>query len=262
MLVPSEYQSPPDRLSDRLFPIPSKVVLSLFLFFFSILSLSAEETHPDTGFTTSPSFFYQYESGVSNRISLQDISSYTFPNRLTLFLGIRLHLNENRGLGTVALSLQNIPGLFPWMTFHVDAAHLEYPDYSTGENQVVALVYVSAIRRVGIHTGMGYRSPDFADQKVHSPFDWTHETDELFPLFNLSWQFMNRNQHMLTFITGNYFFMNFRTIDHWMFGLDGAYTLSPAVQLRLQLISAVKGISGFVFSINEIQANAGIKIRF
>ena len=86
--------------------------------------------------------------------------------------------------------------------------------------------------------------------------------NEIYPLFNLSWMFVSRSGTKALFFTGNYSYMNFRTLDHWFFGVDAAHYIKANIQLTFQAMTAVKGISGFVFSVNEIQLLTGVKIGF
>ncbi len=217
---------------------------------------------PDTGICTEPSLFYAYESGVSSRLSLQDITAYTFPNGMMLAAAFRINLNQQAGLGLFSLSAQRIPSPVWWMKFHVEVAHLEYPDFYTGENQIGALINFLPLKRLILSLGMGYRTPDLAGKRFHSPFDWNHEMNEAYPLFNLAWTFVDRNGFRADLFTGNYYYMNFRSLDHIMFGVDGGYRIKRNIGLRLQVLTAVKGVSGFVFSVNEMQINGGVQIHF
>ena len=242
-----------------------KILLQCVFFFsalFPVTNVFGRSVRRDSGLYTVPSLFYAYEGGVSNRLSLQDVTAYTFSNRMMLAAGIRINLNEQTGLGLFSLSAQRIPSPLRWMKFHVEVAHLEYPDFSTGENQIAALINFLPLRSLIVSAGMGYRSPDLSAHRFHSPFDWNHEMNEAYPLFNLSYAFVNTNRFRAVFFAGNYYYMNFRTLNHLLLGIDAGYHMKTNIGLMLQVQTAVKGVSGFMFSMNEVQVNAGINIDF
>ena len=244
--------------------ISKSLFLGLLMAAGSILFCSdsgAQPFQPDSGWYTFPSLYYKYEAGVSNMVSLQDITTYSFSNGLMLAAVFRINLNEQTGLGLFSLSAQRIPSPFPWMKFHVEIAHLEYPDFLTGENQVAGLINFLPSRRIVLGAGMGYRSPDLSGRKYHSVFDWNHDMNEVYPLFNFSWLFLDKNRFRALFFTGNYYYLNFMTLDHLLLGVDTGFHLKKNIFLMLQALTAVKGISGFVFSVNEVQINAGVKIH-
>ena len=245
--------------------ILSKKILKGVLFFPAFLFLSgafAANTSRDMGFYTEPALYYSFESGVSNTLSLQDITAYVFPGRLIVAAALRANLNEQQGLGLISLSVRNIPSPLIWMKFQVEVAHLEYPDILTGENQVAAMINFLPSGFLVLSAGMGYRSPDLADRRFHSPFDWDHDMNEVYPLFNLAWTFLHLDRFNAGFFTGNYYYLNLKTLDHIMLGVNGGYRIKDELFLKMQIITALKGVSGFVFSVNELQANAGLQISF
>ncbi len=240
----------------------SPVLRMAFMGVFMYSTADAQPSQPNTGWCTQPSLFYAYEAGVSNRISLQDVTAYNFHNRLMLAAAFRINMNEQRGLGLFSLSAQRIPGPIPWMKFHIEVAHLEFPDYCIGENQLATLVHFLPVKQLVLGVGMGYRSPELSGRKVHSYFDWNHEMNEFYPLFNLSWHCLTINKFGATLFAGNYYYLNFRTLDHLLFGVDTAYEINGQIQFDLRVLTAVKGVSGFVFNVNELQINGGVKICF
>lgn len=212
-------------------------------------------------FIISPSLLYRFESGVTSRISFQGVVTYTFHNGLMLVGGLKFHMNENTGLGNFSISAANIPGFYPWMKFRTDLTHLEYPDYLVGENQAAGLVSFYLFRKLDFNAGMIYRAPDFSEEKPHSIFDWNHDANELYPVVNLYWKVVATETLRLTVLSGNYFFMELRTSDHWMAGIKGRYKAGEKLWVDFRALTAVKGISGFVFSVNEFQVNAGITVQ-
>ena len=216
----------------------------------------------DTGFWTAASFVYRYEAGVSGRISFQDVFAYTFPKQTDIALTLRFHLNENKGLGLFSFLARRIPGPFRWMDFQAELLHLEYPDFTTGENQFAGLIRFIPHPRFSFMTGMAYRSPDFSDRKMHSPFAWNHQMNEMSLLFNLDWIFLDAKRIRSHLYFGNYTRLTVHNPDHLMLGLRGHYRLKDHISLGLDVRSAVKGVSGFVFSMNELRAEAGLMVCF
>jgi hypothetical protein len=239
---------------------------SLFLVFLVVTGINpvvkGSGMPQDTGFWTSASFVYHYEAGVANRISFQDVYAYSFPKQTEIALTVRFHLNENKGLGMTSFLARKIPGPFPWMKFQVEWLHLEYPDLYTGENQIAALIHFIPHQRISFMAGMAYRSPDLANKKMHSPFEWDHQMNEVNLLFNVNWIFIDLKKFRSDLFVGNYTWQTIHNPDHLMLGLHGSYRITDHIMLGMEIRSAVKGVSGFVFSVNEFQAETGIKIRF
>ena len=216
----------------------------------------------DTGFWTAASFVYRCEAGDANRISFQDVYAFTFPQQTEIALTVRFHLNENKGLGLTSFLARKIPGPFRWMRFQVEWLHLEYPDWNTGENQFAALIQFIPRRRISIMAGMAYRSPDLADRKMHSPFEWGHQMDEMNLLFNVNCIILDLKKFHADLYVGNYTWQTIHNTDHLMLGIQGHYRITDHILLGMEIRSGVKGVSGFVFSVNEFQAETGIKISF
>jgi len=205
---------------------------------------------------------YRYDAGVANRWSLQNVIIYRKHGGTSLEMGMRFHLNEHKGLGTISLAARDIPGPFRWMRFQAELMHREFSDYRIGENLAAGSVNILPCRTLSFVVGIGYRSANISEKHFHSPFDWNHEMNEAYFLFRFTGQLMQRERASIHFITGNYLPMEMNTLDHWMFGLRGRYLAKKGRNAFYgEVFSGVKGISGFVLSVNEVRITVGWEVR-
>lgn len=247
---------------DNLRDIPTRCSwLMIFLIIVSSNAIQGQTIKADTGWLVIAGFRYQYEAGVSSRISVQTEGSYQWKSGLALTGVLRFNLNEQAGIGAVGISIHDIPAFSESIKFRTDLIHLEYPDFLTGENIGVGMLEWTVNNSLNISAGITYRSPDFTPEKIHSPFDWSNEADELYPVFNLYYRYSGIKNITLAAFTGNYIFPDLYTLDHWLLGLSGAIPVSEKTQFHFRMVSALKGLSGFVFSVNELRVFAGMKIR-
>ncbi|GEM_PF-3709360 len=233
---------------------------TIYLFLFGITSLRGMPEEDGGGFFTAPALIYYYDAGVADRWSLQDVTGWRSRRGMTVNLGMQYHLNQHSGLGLLSFSVREIPTPFRWLFLQSELIHREYSDYRIGENLLAGVLSFRASSRFILEGGMCYRSPDLSHKRFHSLFDWNHEMNEAYFLFSLAWKFLKRERLGMKFFTGNYAYLSMNTLDHLMVGVQGEYRVKDTVGFYGEIRTALKGISGFVFSINEFRGEFGVRI--
>ena len=224
------------------------IVLSC-VFFFSVQKLSGQITFDTTITNTiySPSLHYQYEEGVANRFSLQNVAVF-YKKSCVFSAGWRFYLNEQVGLGSLHFAINELFTSLPWLSFGAELAHHEYPDYNMGENQLALLSYFKTkSKKLRFGVGLTYRAPLFDDKKLHSPFKWGGDLNEFYFIAQLKWSILHKNKYFLGAKMGTYDFMQIQTLDHIFLKLEQIYSIKPKIHIYLNVSTAVKGISGFLF---------------
>lgn len=211
--------------------------------------------------THTPSLHYQYENGVANRLSIQNV--LCIENKaFTYSAGWRFHLNEQVGLGSFSFALNEWRTPKKWLSFGAEYQYHEYPDYNMGENMLALLSFFRTGERLRFGGGFTYRSPIFTDNSIHSPFTWGGAIDELYFIAQIKWDIIKKEKYLLSCKSGTYDFMRIQTKDHAFLKLENTYLLKENIRIKLDMSTAAKGFSGLLFAINEFRFNAGLSFYY
>lgn len=240
-----------------------KANLFLILFILNTLFTFAESPKKkEINFFYFPSLYYNYEKGVANRISLQNIAKLRYAEKYLFSFAWRFHLNQQIGFGSVYLALEEWQTSKSWLLFGGEYAHHEYPDYKIGENQIALITYFKPWKKIKMGIGFTYRAVDLEDKKLHSPFKWSGELDEIYFIFHFKWDIYRSNKWQIAYKMGTYDFMRIQSKDHLFFEIEQQYALRDNISIRFDISTAVKGISGMILAVNEFQIESGVLLQF
>ena len=235
------------------------ILLGLLLF----LSVSGQTVEKrKVEYINFPGFHYNFENGVSNRLSIQDIAKFKVSNKFLFSAGLRFHLNQQSGFGSLHPAAEELPIPLPWLYFSAELAHLEYMDYKIGENQIALLAFFLPSKKIRLGIGYAYRSVNMEDNDYHSFFDWSNEMDEGYFIFQFRWLIYENNYWNLAFKLGTYDFMRIQTKDHVFVQFEQQFKIKENIVVPLNISTAIKGISGMVLSVNEFQLETGVMFMF
>lgn len=242
--------------------VPLRIILTLMFIAMAFPTRGQEPVHKIHSFLNTPGFYYQYEQGVSNRISFQDIAAFNISERIKVSAAWRFHINQQYGMGSVHFAVEEWKTGLKWLSFGGELAHLEYSDYKIGENQIALISYFSAGKRFRFGLGGAYRAPNLKNRESHSFFDWNNEANEIYPVFQLEYRAFLREQWSLYFSLGTYEFMRLQTKDHLFLKLEPSWWIRNNMKLKLDIATAVKNISGMILTVNELSILTGISFYY
>ncbi|MDX2445348.1 MAG: hypothetical protein QNK30_16250 [Bacteroidales bacterium] len=240
-----------------------KSELLILLFVLNLFSVFGQDMEEKSArFINIPGLYYNYESGVSSRLSVQDIAKFKVANKHLLSAALRIHLNQQSGFGSLHLAAEELKTPLPWLYFSAELAHHEYRDYNIGENQLAVLAFFLPFKKIKFGIGYTYRSVSIKDSDFHSMFDWQNEMDEGYLIFQFKWLIYQGDKWNLAFNMGTYDFMRIQTKDHVFLELEQMYNIKENIDIQLNISTAVKGISGLVLAVNEFQIETGLRFSF
>ena len=239
-----------------------KIFLLIFLSFGIGNVFSQDSIQNNFTYSNYSAFYYDYEHGVSNMLSIQDVVRLRYNEKILFSFAWRFHLNQQVGLGSFYLAVEEWQTNKKWLAFGVEYEHHEYPAYKIGENQFALISFFKPWEKVRLGAGFTYRAADLEDKKVHSPLKWSNEMKELCFIFQARWDMFELEKWKLVFKLGTYDFMRIQTKDHLFFEIEQKYAWHENSTLHLGVSTALKGISGLVLAVNEFQIETGLSFQF
>jgi len=242
----------------------NKVLLFLFIpFLFIDIQCIADTTkEKKITFIHYPGVYYTFESGVSSRLSLQDIAKFNLSNRVFIGAAWRFHINQHTGMGSVNFAVEEWKTGLKWLSFGGELVHLEFSDYKIGENQAIFISYLKPFRHVYFGIGIAYKSPNLKNTTTHSLFDWNNEMNELYPVFQVNFDLITLEQWRVRCNFGTYEFMQLQTKDHLFIRLKQEFIILPNIRLHLDVSSGIKNISGMSLTVNELHILTGVAFYY
>jgi len=181
------------------------------------------------------------------------------------------------GLGADALLIRSV-GLM----LKVQANHSQWSSWQVGENSLSGMVLAGPLRRLELGVGLAWRSPQLDPADYVSPFRFTGPADELNLLYHFEWEFFrtelrSRNDLALSFQVADDDALNHHSTQELPFGFEAR--LVPVLYLApwsdrehgiiqywpgahwyvsARLGSSIKGLSGALFSVGEVDARVGV----
>jgi hypothetical protein len=213
-------------------------------------------------FSNNPSLHYNYEKGVASIFSIQDIVRLKYSEKYLFSFAWRFHLNQQVGLGSFYLAVEEWHTNKTWLLFGGEYEHHEYPAYNIGENQVAIISYFKPWEKLRLGAGFTYKAVDLKDRKVHSPVKWSKEMDEIYLIFQIKWDVVKSDKWELTSKLGTYDFMRIQTKDHLFIEIEQKYAWKENINLHLDISTALKGVSGLILAVNEFRIETGVSFQF
>ena len=244
----------------------NKLINKIFLIIFFSFSVgnvfSQDSIQNNLTFSNYSSFYYNYENGVSNILSIQDIVRLRYDEKILFSFAWRFHLNQQVGLGSFYLAVEEWQTKKTWLAFGAEYEHHEYPAFKIGENQVALISFIKPWEKVRFGAGFTYRAVDIEDKKIHSPLKWSKELDEIYLIFQVKWDMVKLDKWELVSKLGTYDFMRIQTKDHLFLEIGQKYAWRENINLHLDISTALKGVSGLVLAVNEFQIETGVSFQF
>ena len=239
-----------------------KLFLIIFVSFCTGYAFSQDSIQNNLTYSNYSSLYYNYENGVSNMLSIQDIVKLRYKKKILFSFAWRFHLNQQVGLGSFYLAVEEWQTNKTWLAFGAEYEHHEYPAYEIGENQVALISFFKPWEKVRFGAGFTYRAVDLENRKIHSPLKWSKELDEIYLVFQVKWDVIKTDKWELVSKLGTYDFMRIQTKDHLFIEIGQKYAWRENINLFLDISTALKGVSGLVLAVNEFQIETGLFFQF
>jgi len=91
-------------------------------------------------------------------LSVQDIVRLRYNEKILFSFAWRFHLNQQVGLGSFYLAVEEWQTNKAWLAFGAEYEHHEYPAYEIGENQVALISFFKPWEKVRFGAGFTYRA--------------------------------------------------------------------------------------------------------
>jgi hypothetical protein len=113
----------------------------------------------------------------------------------------------------------------------------------------------------GLELGIGfaYRVPVLDPAGYCSPFRWPSAAREWNLLYRVQWSFLSRPNGALAAWIANSDRLTIHTAQQFPFGLNGTLKIAGHWRLTAQLGSDIKGLSGMLLSLGELDLRMGVK---
>jgi len=219
-------------------------------------------------FTQTPRFQsevgigFRHEPGVETKALLQvSVSAFT---RFGASLGANIALSAGDNPGIAGYGLDGELLLLPPVRLRLRAStnHNQWSSWRVGENSVSAMVLVAPLRRLELGVGTAWRVPVLDSAAYFSPLRWQEPASEWSLLYRLQWAFIERPAMGLAAWIANDDRQNPATAQQFPFGLGGFLRIRPNWWLKAGIGSNIKGLSGAIYSLGEVNARIGVNHVF
>jgi hypothetical protein len=176
-------------------------------------------------------------------------------------------VGDNSGIAHYGLGAEVLVSKPLCLRFQAQVNHHQWPSWRVGENSASGMVLATPLRRrslVELGVGLAWRSPQLDPASYASPFRFTSPAAELNLLYRLNWSFLEMRRARLCFWVANDDAIHPHTAQQVPFGMEYQLVTWPSVSdqvffLTARLGSSIKGLSGALFSLGDIEARIGVR---
>jgi hypothetical protein len=136
--------------------------------------------------------------------------------------------------------------------------HNQWSDWRAGENSASLMLLVRPVRVLDLGVGAAWRAPVFDRAGYQSPFRWQSPAPEWNLLYRVQWSLIQRRRMNLAIWVANDDPLTPHPAQQFPFGLRGSLKVLPRWWLNARLGSDIKGLSGGLFSLGEVDARVGV----
>ena len=214
------------------------------------------------GFQSEVGIGFRHEPGVETKV-LFPLSATASTRFGAAFQGsLALSAGDNPGIAAYGLGGELLLLRPIRLRFRAGANHNQWSSWRVGENSVWAMVLAAPLRRLELGVGAGWRVPVLDTAAYSSPLRWQGPASEWNPLYRVQWAFIERPAGGLAVWIANDDRQNPTTPQQFPFGLGGFLGAGPKWRLKASVGSNIKGLSGALFSLGEVNARVGVNHVF
>ena len=184
-----------------------------------------------------------------------------------------LSVRTGRFWGSLALSAGDNPGIAHYgiggeawtvspIQFRLSGQvnHNQWSDWRMGENSASLMLFAMPPPQCRLYLGVGaaWRAPVLDPAAYWSPFRWQSPVSEWNLLYHVQWVFIQRRSMSLEIWVANDDPLTPHPAQQFPFGLRGSLKVLPHWWLDARLGSDIKGLSGGLFSLGEVDARVGV----
>lgn len=136
--------------------------------------------------------------------------------------------------------------------------HNQWSDWRVGENSASLMLFAMPPCRLYLGVGAAWRAPVLDPAGYWSPFRWQSPAPEWNLLYHVQWSFIRRRSLNLAIWVANDDPLTPHPAQQFPFGLLGSLKVLPHWWLDARLGSDIKGLSGGLFSLGEVDARVGV----
>ena len=212
--------------------------------------------------TLQSALWFRHEPGVETRVLLDGVVGIDFGGQAQAFGGLSVSALNNPGIAHYGIG-GRVVALDPIrLGLQVQANHDEWSDWQIGENRIGAAIFVRPLSTLDLAVGLAWRLPLFIADQYHSPFVWTSEAAELNYLYRVDWTFLRRKDLALGIWVANYDLFTIRNPAQIPFGVSSGCWAGHHCWLSARLGSDIKGLSGLLLSLGELDGQVGVLYAF
>ena len=201
---------------------------------------------------------FRHEPGVETK-ALLNVGAGAFTTfGASVWANIAFSAGDNPGIAAYGLGGEAL--LLPPVRLRLRAGanHNQWSSWRVGENSVSAMVLATPLRRLELGVGAAWRVPVLDSAAYWSPLRWQGSASEWNLLYRLQWAFIERPALGLAAWIANDDRQNPATAQQFPFGLGGFLQVRPKWWLKAGIGSNIKGFSGAIYSLGEVNARVGV----
>jgi hypothetical protein len=224
----------------------------------AVTALSVAAAAPSARLAPRLAVGFRNEPGVETKAIFAGSATLVLTNSTAVWGGIAFSAGDNPGIAHYGVSADVV--LVEAIRFRLRAQvdHNQWSSWRWGENRAAAMVLAGPRRGMELGFGAAYRAPILDPTSYYSPFRWQSSASEWNLLYSVQWTFIQQPQAGLAVWIANDDPLTPHLAQQFPFGLSGDLRVSPHWRLNARLGSDIKGLSGALFSLGELDARAGI----
>lgn len=188
---------------------------------------------------------------------LQGNAEFSIGSRVQTFGGIALSAIDNPGIAHYGLGAGVTVLPAPYFQAAIQANHDQSSDWKTGENRISGTISGRPIRGLELGLGLAWRVPVMDSTAWYSPLVWQSAAAEWNYLYRIDWTFFHRPGVELAAWITNFDRLTEHTAQQFPFGLRGVLSPHNHWRWNARLGSDIKGLSGLLFSLGELDLQIG-----
>jgi hypothetical protein len=197
---------------------------------------------------------FRYEPGVETKEFLNAGASAAVP-----FFGfwgdIALSAGDNPGIAYYGIGAEaRLVGL----RLRGQVNHNQWSSWRWGENSSSLMLLAGPVRALDLGVGAVWRVPLLNPGAYWSPFHWQSPAREWNLLYHVQWSFIHLSLANLAVWVANDDPLTPHAAQQFPFGLRGSLKVLRHWWLNARLGSDIKGLSGALFSLGELDARIGM----
>jgi hypothetical protein len=204
---------------------------------------------------------FRYEPGVETKLALSGMAEWSVNRRVTLTGLLAAAALDNAGLARYRFGVKSRVIDAVSAGWELDVAHEEWSSWQTGENRVAGAVVARPFRKLELGLGAAWRVP-VTGPSYRSPFVWQSDAPEWNYVYRIRWEFLNAPRMEATAFVANLDRFGMHTPQQFPFGVEGTFALKRGIRLTGRIGSAIKGLSGLLISLAELDAHLGVSHEY